>query len=90
MSSVDWPYPIDPRIFNEGQSADILYELPHPLTVEHLLVECPSMRDERRTFSKYGRNEDGFKLDLILNDKGDFSLRGLFGFLINCRVLDKL
>ena len=61
-----------------------------PQTVEHLLVECPSLRDERRTFLKYGQVADSFKLDLILNDAGDFSLRGLFGFLINCGVLDKI
>ena len=61
-----------------------------PLTVEHLLVECPSLGDERRRFLTYGRTPDGFRLDHILNSEGDFSIRGLFGFLLSCRVLDNI
>ena len=63
---------------------------PVPLTVEHLLVECPSLRDERNRFLTYGKIGNSFKLDRILSGEGDFSLRGLFGFLLHCEALDKI
>ena len=33
-----------------------------PLTVEHLLAECPSLGDERRLFLKYSRTGAGYQL----------------------------
>ena len=59
-------------------------------TVEHLLVECPSLRDERDRFLAYGKVANSFKLERILSGEGDFSLRGLFGYLLHCGVLDKI
>ena len=61
-----------------------------PLTVEHLLVECPSLRDERLRFLYYGKSGGEFKLDRILGSTGNFTLSGLFGFLAECQVLNKL
>ena len=61
-----------------------------PLTVEHLLVECPSLRDERQRFLNYGRAGAGYQLEKVLSRDGNFTLTGLFGFLIHCQVFDKI
>ena len=61
-----------------------------PLTVFHLLVECPSLGDERELFLAYGKIGVDFKLDKILGCDGDFSLSGLFGFLLRSNVLHKI
>ena len=61
-----------------------------PLTVAHLLVECPSLGDERRMFLTYGKDRNVFKLDRVLGCDGDFSCKGLFGFLVHCNILGKL
>ena len=61
-----------------------------PLTVVHLLVECPSLGDERRRFLSYGKTGADYQLDKILGTGGNFTLTGLFGFLSQCNVLDKI
>ena len=62
-----------------------------PLTVKHLLVECPSLVEYRSQFLSYGRDLNGiFRLDKILGPEGDFNENGLFGFLINISILEKL
>ena len=62
-----------------------------PLTVEHILCECPSFLDERRQFLNYGRDERGvFSLKSVLCEDGDFTICGLFGFLTQSGLLNKL
>ena len=61
-----------------------------PQTVEHLLVECPSLGDERNTFLAYGKTNSGFRLDKILSSDGIFNTKGLFGFLIQCSLLNQI
>ena len=61
-----------------------------PLTVVHLLVECPSLGDERQRFLKYGKVGAVYHLDKILGHDGNFSVTGLFGFLTACNILDKI
>ena len=53
-----------------------------PQTVKHLMVECPSLSDERLLFLNYARIEGGlFNLSKILSEGGIFNRTGLFGFL---------
>ena len=62
-----------------------------PLTVRHLLVECPSLGDEREQFLQYGKGGDGsFLLANILGRDGIFNSSGLFGFLNSIDVLSEL
>ena len=62
-----------------------------PLTVRHLLVECPSLGDEREQFLQYGKGNDGaFLMSDILGRDGVFDCSGLFGFLISVDVLGDL
>lgn len=54
-----------------------------PLTVKHLLVECPSLGDLRNRFLSGGRSADGsYQLVKILGEGADFSDdSGVFRFL---------
>ena len=62
-----------------------------PLTVQHLLTECPSFMEERERFLIYGKDRLGdFNLLEILGVGGDFTCKGLFGFLIETNLLNKL
>ena len=61
-----------------------------PLTVVHLLVECPSLGDERQRFLHYGKVGATYRLDKILGPDGSFNQTGLFGFLNICNVLGKI
>lgn len=61
-----------------------------PLTVRHVMVECPSLSDEReRYFSPSCRGTDGsFSLHKILGV--DFKENCLFGFINAIGILDKI
>ena len=61
-----------------------------PLTVKHILTECPSLIEERKQYLSYGKDESGnFVLSKILGRDGDFTLKGLFGFLNLTQFLNK-
>ena len=62
-----------------------------PLTVKHLLTECPSFRDQRERFLDYGKDGQGnFNLLEILGSRGNFTSDGLFGFLTETNILNEL
>ena len=60
-----------------------------PLTVRHLMVECPSLKDEREKYFYNFRNIDGsYSLAKILGS--DFKEQNLFDFIKDIGVLEKL
>ena len=63
-----------------------------PLTVRHLLVECPSHGELRDQFLSGGQSEDGsYQLAKILGEEGDFSDdSGVFKFLLEAGILHQI
>ena len=61
-----------------------------PLTVKHLLAECPSLRELRNRFLLKYREEDGsFNLTRILGADLENS-RDVFNFLSEAGLLEKI
>ena len=59
------------------------------LTVKHILVECPSLRELRHRHLSAGCDEDGnFLLMKILGEEADEE--GLFKFIEEAGLLNKL
>lgn len=59
-----------------------------PLTVRHLLVECPSLGDVREWFLPLCRNrDDSFPLSLVLGEKVLSALSDVIGYLKDVGVL---
>ena len=60
-----------------------------PLTVRHLIIECPSLEDEREKYFSSFRNNDGsHSLGKILGS--DFSEQKLFNFINDIGIFRKL
>ena len=60
-----------------------------PLTVKHLLTECPSFVNEReRSFNKYRDNNGIYLLSKILGPECE--VKSLFKFLKDIDILDKI
>ena len=60
-----------------------------PLTVQHLLIECPSLLDEREKHFCSIRNSGGdYSLEKILGN--DFKESDLFDFIIDIGILQKI
>ena len=60
-----------------------------PLTVRHLLVECPSLGDLRHRFLSWGRGGDGhFILARILGEECNF--KRIFSFIKEAGLLNKI
>ena len=74
----------DPQIYCE----DCLV----PLTVRHLLVECPSLGELRDQFLSGSQNENGsYQLDKILGEEGDFNDNsGVFKFMSEAGLLQQI
>lgn len=62
-----------------------------PLTVRHLLVECPSLGDLRERYLPRCRDGDGsFSLSLVLGKKALTPGHDVYGFLKEADVLNLL
>ena len=60
-----------------------------PLTVRHLLVECPSLRDLRRQLFTWARGRDGdFLISKILGEDIDYG--NLFCFIERANFLNEI
>ena len=60
-----------------------------PLTVRHLIIECPSLEDEREKYFSSFRNNDGsYSLGKILGS--NFSEQKLFNFIKDIGIIKKL
>ena len=62
-----------------------------PLTVRHLLVECPSLGDIRRQYLSEGLGGDGrYILAKILGEDVVYDASGIFKFIVEAGLLQKL
>ena len=62
-----------------------------PLTVRHLLVECPSLGDIRRRYLSEGLGGDGrYNLAKILGENVVYDTSGIFKFIVEAGLLQKL
>ena len=60
-----------------------------PLTVRHLIIECPSLEDEREKYFSSFRNNDGsYSLGKILGS--NFREQKLFNFIKDIGIFKKL
>ena len=60
-----------------------------PLTVRHLIIECPSIEDEREKYFSSFRNSDGsYSLGKILGS--DFNEQKIFHFIKDIEIFKKL
>ena len=62
-----------------------------PLTVRHLLVECPSLGDSRRRYLSEGLGGDGrYILAKILGEDVVYDASGIFRFVSEAGLLNKI
>ena len=62
-----------------------------PLTVRHLLVECPSLGDLRRQYLSEGLGGDGnYILAKILGEDVVYGASGIFNFIVEAGLLNEL
>ena len=62
-----------------------------PLTVRHLLVECPSLGNLRTRLLVDAKNEDGtFSIAKVLGKEVEFDVSGIFRFIAEAGLLHKL
>ena len=62
-----------------------------PLTIKHLIVECPSLGDIRRRFLSEGLGEDGrYILAKILGEDVMYGSSGIFKFMTEAGLLSKV
>ena len=62
-----------------------------PLTVKHLLVECPSLIDIRRRFLSEALGGDGrYMLARILGEDVTYDASGVFRFIVEAGLLQKI
>ena len=60
-----------------------------PLTVRHLIIECPSLEDEReKYFSSFRNNDESYSVGKILGC--NFSEQKLFNFIKDIGIFKKL
>ena len=62
-----------------------------PLTVKHLLIECPSLEDIRRQYLSECRDESGiYLLSRVLGEDVGFSESGVFKFVEEAGLLHQI
>ena len=62
-----------------------------PLTVRHLLVECPSLRELRQQYLSDCRDSDGFfQLAKVLGEEIYFTSSGIFKFVEEAGFLHQI
>ena len=62
-----------------------------PLTVRHLLLECPSFGNLRRRFLSSCLDADGnYLISKVLGENVTYKTSGIFGFIDEAGLLSKL